>query len=247
MDELSGRFEERLGEINSYLQFLEGIEALVRSGVPRLGGPEGAVITTDQQRILYSSAYLQLYNLVEATITRCLDAVGNAAISNGNFAPGDLSAELRREWVRHVAKTNVDMGAEKRLKEAIVLCDHLVAALPVSPFGIEKGGGGNWDDCEIYRIAKRIGCPLKISKKASAGVKSIVRNDKGAMALIVSLRNALAHGNLSFVECGQYDTVEELRDLTKRVAAYMREVVAAFASYVREHGYLRPERRPATG
>ena len=247
MTELSERFEERLSEINSYLQFLDGVEALVRSGVPRLGGADGAVITTDQQRILYSSAYLQLYNLVEATITRCLDAVSNAAMLGGSWAPGDLTSELRREWVKHIAKTNVDMGADKRLEEAIALCEHLVAALPVSTFSIEKGGGGNWDDCAIHKVAKRIGCPLRISKKASAGVKAVVRNDKGAMALIVSLRNGLAHGNLSFVECGQDDTVAELRELTERVAAYMREVVAAFSSYVKEYGYLRAERRPATG
>jgi hypothetical protein len=245
MNDLSEHFEERLGEISSYLQLLEEIEALARSGVPRLGGPEGAAITTDQQRILYSSAYLQLYNLVEATITRCLNAVSNAAMLNGSWAPGDLTAELRREWVKHIAKTNLDMGADKRLEEAIALCEHLVAALPVNEFNIEKGGGGNWDDSAIYKIAKRIGCPLRISKKASAGVKAVLRNDKGAMALIVSLRNGLAHGNLSFVECGQDDTVAELRDLTERVATYMREVVAAFSSYVQEYGYLRPESRPA--
>ncbi|MGE4338047.1 MAG: MAE_28990/MAE_18760 family HEPN-like nuclease, partial [Pigmentiphaga sp.] len=71
MSDLSERFEERLGEIRSYLDFLEGVEAVVRSGVPRLGGPEGPTITPNQQRILFSSIYLQLYNLVEATIIGC--------------------------------------------------------------------------------------------------------------------------------------------------------------------------------
>lgn len=244
MSDLSERFEERLLEINSYLQFLEGIEALIQSGVPRLGGPDGTVITTDQQRILYSSVYLQLYNLVEATISGCLDAVSKAASEKGNWGPGDLTTDLRREWVKYFAKTNVDMGADKRLNEAISLCEHLVSALPVNDFLIEKGGGGNWDDSAIHQVAKRIGCPLNISKKASTAVKFKLNNDKGAMALIVSLRNALAHGSISFAECGQDNSVEKLRDITKRVSIYMREVVSAFSSYVKEYGYLRPECRP---
>ena len=246
MSELSERFEERLGEIRSYLQLLQGIEALVQSGIPKLGSdPESIVITPTQQRILYSGVYLQLYNLVESTITRCLGAVSKAATSEGRWSPGDLTAELRREWIRHVAKTHVEMAAEKRLQEAIALCDHLVAALPADPFDIQRGGGGNWDDCAIHKIAQRIGCPLKISRRASRGVKHVIRNDKGAMALVVSLRNSLAHGNLSFVECSQDDSVAKLTDLTDRVEAYLREVVAAFSSYIEEQGYLRPESRPA--
>lgn len=245
-EELSERFEERFGEILAYINFLDGIEAITRSGVPRLGGPDGPVVTTQQQRILNSGVYLQLYNLVEATITGCLDAVSKLAMQRASWAPGDLTAELRREWVKYMARTNIDMGADKRLEEAIALCDHLVSALPVPPFDIDKGGGGNWDDAAIYRIASRIGCDLKLSRNSSAAVKRVIRNDLGAMKLIVDLRNKLAHGNLSFAECGQYDSAAELRDLAERVALYLREVVAAFIVYIKEHRYLRPERRPAS-
>jgi MAE_28990/MAE_18760-like HEPN len=243
-NELYERFEERLDEIIAYLDFLEAIESIVRSGIPRLGGPDGPVVTAQQQRILYSGVYLQLYNLVEATVTACLDAVSKIAMQRASWAPGDLTKELRREWVKHVARTNVEMGADRRLEEVIALCDHLVAALPVSAFDIDKGGGGNWDDGQIRRIALRIGCDLKVSKHSYSGVKRVVRNDLGAMALIVDLRNKLAHGSLSFVECGQDDSAAQLRDLAERVAAYLREVVDAFAVYIREHRYLRPERRP---
>ncbi|CBS88695.1 MAE_28990/MAE_18760 family HEPN-like nuclease [Azospirillum lipoferum] len=245
IDELSNKFEERFGEISAYLDFLDGIEAVVRSGVPRIGDGNNFVVTTQQQRILYSGVYLQLYNLVEASITSCLDAVSKAAMEAARWTPGDLTNELRREWVKHVARTNIDMGADKRLEEALVLCDHLVAALPVDPFDIDKGGGGNWDDAAIFRIADRIGCRLDISATAKSGVKRKIRNDLGAMALIVHLRNKLAHGNLSFAECGQDDGVQDLRALSNNVAAYLREVVQAFIKYIKEHQYLRPERRPA--
>lgn len=244
MSELSDRFEERLGEIVTYLELIDGIEGLVRSGVPRLG-ENGPVVTASQQRILNSGVYLQLYNLVEATITNCLDAVSKAAMRLAEWSPGDLTAELRREWVRYMARTHLpSSGPDKRLEDAIGLCDHLVASLPVSEFEIEKGGGGNWDDKAIKKMATRIGFELRISRGVEREVKRVVRNDLGSLALIVDLRNALAHGRLSFVDCGQDDSAIELRALTNRVASYLREVIRAFDHYVEEHRYIIPERRP---
>lgn len=245
MEELVRPFEERYAEIAIYLDFLDGLDTVMKSGVPRLGGPEGPVVTVQQQRMLFSSVYLQLYNLVEATLTSCLDAISKQAVVAGGWLPIDLTAEVRQEWVRRMAQTHTEMAAETRLRRAIMLCDHLVASLPMDAFEVEKGGGGNWDDEEIWRMAQRLGVALNLSREANAGVKRVVRDDLGAMKLIVSLRNKLAHGSLSFVECGQYDTAAQLRQIAESVAAYMREIVDAFSFYILTHGYLRPESRPA--
>ncbi|WP_432769021.1 MAG: hypothetical protein HEQ22_16980 [Sphingopyxis sp.] len=243
MTGLSDRFDERFGEIVAYLELIDGIEKLVRSGVPRLGD-EGPTITALQQRILNSSVYLQLYNLVEATVSNCLDAVSKAAMRQAEWGPGDLTSELRKEWVRYMARTHLPSGPDKRLEDAIGLCDYLVAALPVAEFEIEKGGGGNWDDKAIKKMARRIGFELRVSRSVEREVKRKIRNDLGSLTLIMELRNALAHGRLSFVECGQDDSAAELRALAIRVAAYLREVVAAFDRYIEEHLYIRPDRRP---
>ena len=64
MDPLTESFEERLQEIEVYLDLLEHLEQQVAIGPPKIGESS---ITTQQQKILYSSVYLQLYNLVEAT------------------------------------------------------------------------------------------------------------------------------------------------------------------------------------
>src|ERR1700759_1669280 len=100
--QLDTAFKDRLSEIEAYLSFLEGVEIEAQSGPPRLGA-DGALITTQQQRILYSGVFLQLYNLVESTVVRCLDAVTQAAIASGTWSPGDLTTELRKEWIRVMA------------------------------------------------------------------------------------------------------------------------------------------------
>ena len=73
---LTRAFEERLQEIEAYLDLLATLEDQIRSGPPRIGE---AIVTSQQQKILYSSVYVQIYNLVEATITWCVEGVCAAA------------------------------------------------------------------------------------------------------------------------------------------------------------------------
>jgi hypothetical protein len=188
--------------------------------------------------------FLQLYNLIEATIVRCLDGVTDAALRAGAWSPGDLTLELRREWVRVMARTHVDLNYESRLLSALSLCDHLVSALPVSGFQVEKGGGGNWDDQAIEHIADRLGFVLRVRPETYTAIKRKLRDDLGCLQLVKKFRNELAHGSISFAECGENVTVGELRDMTNRTASYMREVVAAFRAYIEEHGYITEARRP---
>lgn len=243
MDDFSQAFEDRIQEIEAYLDLLESLEKQVQRGTPRIGGKEhGFTITVQQQRILYSSVYLQLYNLVESTVTRCVDAIC-AAVANG-WRPCDLSADMRREWVRFTARTHTELNYENRLHSALDLCEHLVQVLPVATFKIEKGGGGNWDDDSIEKISKRLGLSLRISQEVYRSIKQPFRDEKGALAYIRSLRNDLGHGSLSFAESSEGITVSDLRDLADRTILYLREVVACFKLSIDRHEFLLPERRP---
>jgi len=210
--------EERLREVASYLEFLRSIERATMSGPPRIVGSVDT-ITAEQQRILYSSVFLQLYSVVEATITRCLDFVTVATFDSRKPKPGELNARLRRVWVQEVARTHIDLTPMHRLDSALVLCDHLVGQLPVPSFKISKGAG-NWDDSEIEAITKRLGCTLAVPHEA------------------FRLRNQLAHGEISFAQCSEGVTVEELERLTNLTSDYLKGVAASFEIYVASEGFM---------
>jgi hypothetical protein len=237
-------FEERLAEVEAYLDFLSTMEAQAQKGPPRIEGAEHP-ISTQQQRILYSGVYLQLYNLVEATMSRCIEAVSEAAKENAQWKPGDLSVSMRREWVRVTARTHIDLAPESRLESAIHLCEHLVASLPISAFEIEKGGGGNWDDFEIEAFSRRLGFQLVVSQPVYSAIKRPFRDDLGPLALVKRLRNRLAHGSISFAQCAEDVTVRRLIELKNNTVNYLREVVDCFSRYIDSFEYLLPERRPA--
>jgi MAE_28990/MAE_18760-like HEPN len=244
-NKLSEAFEERWQEIEAYLDFLDAVETQSQAGVPHVGAT-GPAITSTQQRILYSGVYLQLYNLVESTITRCISAVSEATASGGQWRPHDLSAALRREWVRHIARTHIDLTFDHRLDDTFRLCERLINTLPVLELEIQKGGGGNWDDAEIEAFAeKRIGLKLNFTPQTRTLAKRHVRNDQGALALIKTLRNDLAHGTISFAECGANATVTELRDLAIWTSTYLREAINQFSDFVERHEFLVPTSRPA--
>lgn len=243
MDALRNAFAERLAEVEAYLEFLRVLEARAQDGPPKLEGAEHP-ISAQQQKILYSSVYLQLYNLVESTMTRCIDAVALSAAQAGTWVPGDLSGDLRKEWVRVIARTHKELTPDHRLESALVLCEHLVAALPVANFEIDTGGGGNWDDNAIEKISERLGLALVVSQPVYSSVKRKIRNDLGPLQLVKDLRNRLAHGSISFTECAENVTVTQLMELKQKTVDYMREVVERFITYLSSHEFLLPARRP---
>ena len=244
MSALITSFQERLAEVDTYLEFLSTMEMCAQQGPPKLDGAEHP-ISAQQQRILYSSVYLQLYNLVESTMSSCIEAVTEAARENDRWVPGDLSQSLRREWVRVMARTHEELTPEHRLDKALYLCDHLVALSPVADFVLDKGGGGNWDDQAIEAISKRLGFQLVVSEPVYSAVKRRFQDDLGPLVLVKQLRNRLAHGSISFAQCAEDVTVARLVDLKVKTVDYLREVVGCFDAYLDSFEYLLPERRPA--
>ena len=235
------QFEDRVAEIEEYIGFLELLDREAKSGPPTLGGQ---AITTRQQRMLYSSVYLQLYNLVEATATWCISAMSRATAANGAWGVKQLDLKVRQEWLRTNLRTHVPLGEDKRYSTSIAVCEGLLVNRPIEEWKIESGGGGNWDDTSIESVSERVGCALEIAAGTRSAALRPYRNDKNALRYVKELRNKLAHGLISFEESGEGTTVGELVDLKTRTVDYLRAVVRSFKAYLDGHMYLDPAVRP---
>lgn len=231
-------FCERVIEIEEYLKLVDAVEKGIQKGKPVIG-TEDFKISVMQQKILYSGVYLHLYNLVEATITKCVAAIEQAASHEKKWTPGDLSEKIQTEWVRAIARTHTQLNPDNRLESAVKLCGHLVAMLPVD-IKINKDNGGNWDDEQIFTFTKRLGLDLVISETGNRAAKKKIRDDMGPLKLIKNLRNKLAHGEISFGECGEGITSKELKSLKESTVCYMSEVIDNFESYIVLHEFLTP-------
>lgn len=240
-------FQERVEEVEEFLGLVAAIEHSAQNGVPlvRAGASDEVTrVTPRQQKLLYAGVYLHLYNLVEATVCRCIAAIEEAASANSVWRAGDLSDEMRSEWVRTMAQTHKMLNDNHRLEAALKLCNHLIEMLPVE-VTISQGAGGNWDDEQIFDFTKRLGLALKLTPKTQKDVKSSYRDNKGALATIKELRNKLAHGAMSFTECGEGHTAAQLTTLKDATVQYLSEVVGGFEAFIQRCEYLHPTKRPA--
>lgn len=251
MIDIMSDFEERLSEVEAFIRLIALVEQAAQTGNPRIVGREGegGLIEPLQQQILCGSVFLHLYSLVEATISRCIAAVEE--VSCRASSPWHLSVRLRKEWVRSTAGTHKQLTPEHRLNQAFGMCDHLVGMLPTegprTRFRIEADSGGNWDDELIYKTMERLGVAFLVPEAIQAPVKREYRDGRGPLQAIKKLRNKLAHGEMSFADCGQGLTVGALKDLKQITVNYLREVIRCFIQYITQHQYLNPEPTRAEG
>lgn len=240
--QLEPAFCERLAEVEAYLSFLDELETAAQTGAPKFGSA-GNPMSPLQIQILRAGVFVQLYNLIEATMTRCLDTLASASWS-GTWRAADLNPKFRKEWIKVVVAANKEMSADNRLKYAVTLADSLVHATPIQEFKFEKGGGGNWNDNSIETMLERVGLRLRLTPQVRAAAKRKFRDDLGSLALVVKLRNDLAHGSISFAECGESETVAGLRAISANTAMYLRSVVRAVERFIDRHEFLEATSRP---
>ncbi|MCE0848048.1 hypothetical protein LVQ79_21190 [Buttiauxella sp. A2-C1_F] len=238
MENVRTTFDDRVKEIEDYYQFLFFLDQGVMAGssVLRMQDEE-MPIDPSLQKTLFAGVYLHLYNLVESTVTLLLKAVEKTIISEVNTnGIGVLRNEIQSLWLRYIAGTHDSLPPEKRLEKALSLCGYFLESLPFT-LEIPKGGGGNWDNENIRALALRMGINLTIPRALNSSVKRPIKDGKGVIQIITLTRNKLAHGELSFSECGSELTISGAKDHIDITTRYLMAVISCFDDYLTNGHY----------
>ena len=233
-------FNERVHDIESYFELVHHFELAISSGGAVLNFDNTSyVVRPEQQKIMYSSIYIHLYNLIESTISTLIDAVERHATSGINGQLELLTNNMRKLYITSVASPYELLSNEKRLEKAISLFEQVLNLQPIS-IRIPPGGGGNWDVAEIEKLSKNIGISIPLSTSLRQRVKQPFRDDKAPIRLIKDIRNKLAHGSLSFSECGNNHVASDFRKLIDIVKDYLSYIISQYETYINQHGYKIP-------
>ncbi|AQS50529.1 hypothetical protein PAEH1_01355 [Paenalcaligenes hominis] len=230
-------FERRVKDIETYFELVEKIEVALGAGNARLKTDNSYYqIKAEQQKMIYASVYLHLYNLIESTITTLIEAVERHAQTGINGQLALLTKKMQALYVKSVIEADSTASEEKRLEKALSLFEQ---ALNLKPFEIKipPGGGGNWDLMRIEEMSRKIGVPLKTPRDLKDRLARPYRNDQGAFFYIKSIRNQLAHGSLSFVECGEALVARDLNVLIEDVKAYLKFLIDSYERFLVTHQY----------
>ncbi|TWD39676.1 hypothetical protein FB440_106237 [Vibrio crassostreae] len=230
---------ERVSDIEAHFELIQNIsDAIGSNGSARFPvNNTHYTITIQQQKILYSSAYLQLYNLVESTITQLLKSVGKHSQDGINGDLTKLSENIRNLYLKHILPPEGNLTPEKRLEQALKLLHQAVGITEVE-ITIPRGGGGNWDYQEIDKLNRRIGVELVLPQETLVKVQRPFRNERGSLRYIKEVRNDLGHGSISFADCGTGHTPSEFRTLIDVVKEYLEQLMNAYELYLNNQRYL---------
>lgn len=231
--ELYDLFRQRCAEVSRYIDFIEIIAnnrsvtlaGEVDGAVALIGGAE---LSRELTKTLRANTYLLLYNLVEATMTNAIDAI-HKAVDGDNLGFDQLSGNLQNIALSHfkrAIKDNHSSALDGRVHPIEIAITRL-------GYDREKIFSGNVDCSEIRTTAKKYGFqtadPNLNGRQTLRQLKDV--RDK---------RNALAHGRLSFEQCGQDTSPEYLSKVHYQTTVYLRSVLWSISSYLREKKYAAP-------
>ena len=228
-------FHERKREIEAYLDFIKHHEKSFDSSK--------ILSTPEQYQILLACVYILIYNMIEATIVKLIENLEQELYDN-QVCPRLLTPELKREWAKNELGTSDSLNPETRLKKAMQFLDCIYGQKPFK-IVISKDGGGNWHDEKIYKLSERLGIDLsKIPQNVITDVKHIIRDDMGCVQLVVHLRNKLAHGGISFCECGKDKDLNDVKEIFNKTCAYIEGIITSFKQFIEEKKYIIKSEEP---
>lgn len=234
MREVLTYFAERESEFGRHISVARLLEARVDDDVAE----QDAQIEVRHINTLKSGLIIHLYNIVEAVTTRTLKVVGQTVVAD---KPKLWTEAMLKEWVRAAI-----WDGEERLGEGAVTRLAGIGAALASGDTLEafvvKGEPGSWDDAAIKKVAKRLGCPLKLSRAITrAAFEPAYLNEMTAMKYLASRRNAIAHGATTFEEGAREHTLDEISELAERIFPFLRAVAESYEAFLASRGYLAPQ------
>lgn len=238
MREVLNYFEERESEFGRHLSVARLLEARVDDAV----GDEDAQVEVRHINTLKSGLLIHLYNIVEAVTTRTLKVVGRTVVTE---KPKLWTEAMLKEWVRAAI-----WDGEERLGEVAVARLASIGGVLASGDSPEafmvKGEPGSWEDAAIKKVAKRLGCPLKLSRAIKkAAFEPVYLNEMTAMKYLASRRNAIAHGATTFEDGARDHTLDEIAELGGRIFPFLKAVAESYEAFLDAKGYLAPQEAAA--
>jgi len=221
-DFLFSDFKERAKEVRKYLIFLKGLES--ESINIKLGTPSKEKIKKvdeDLIKTLKASAFLLLYNLVEATMRNAIQAIFDE-IKNQKISFDQIKPEIKKTIIKSIKNHNPQTLLDK--------INSISLDIISATFDENNLFSGNIDAREVKDTARIYGFSVRTDARKT--------NNGQDLLTIKSNRNNLAHGFYSFNQVGKDVTVEELLKIEKKVVKYLSSILSNIEIYLDNKEYL---------
>jgi len=228
-------FENRKIEIEKYFEFLSKLDNDNPTLHYSITGSEKLFVVDDELlKVLKANGFLLIYNLVEAVTRISLIEFLNS-ITKSKVPFKKLNQDIQRLWVAN--KRFADKSIKNKSEEVIFqeLYDEIVSNTVISfttELKNDKGElvkefvelSGNVDARKIRKLASKYGFDSNVgnaNEKAGADLE-----------VIKTKRNYLAHGRITFVECGKGYSVRQMCDYKDNAIIYLEKILSNIESHI---------------
>lgn len=217
-------FEKRVTEIELFFKHLENLEvdgALLYfpNRVRRKTQPHNNELI----KVFKANVFLLLYNLAESSMKQSLTEIYDT-ITLENLTYQNVTDEIKKIWIAQKHDNFRNKGTEN----IFIAINQLATEIIDIKFDSTKVISGNIDGRKIKEFSTKHGFSDRTHRNANNGNK---------LHQVKTQRNNLAHGNISFAECGRNYGIGQLRDTKKEVILFLRNILRNIKKYLDERHY----------
>lgn len=180
-------------------------------------------------KILKSNILLMIYNLVESSVMGGILEIYDE-LKNQNLSYQTVSTEIKNIWFSFVFNQVYDKNAhynsyrDKASKMISDILNNRTIILDRKATDIS----GNLDAEKIRQVCSTHGIPFTTPSGCRGGI---------ALEDVKEKRNQLAHGTLSFVECGRDYTLDDLEKIKNETNIFLNGLLLDMKKYYNDQKY----------
>ncbi len=229
MENVKQEFTTRVEEINHYFIFLEQIND---EKVKILVEDTSINIENQLPPTLRASAILLLYNLLEATAILAIDEIHIHISTKTSLLYKDANDAFKKIWIEYKYNNFNDISSTQILDNLQTIENEriniFIQNVSSSKY-LEKIKGvtfsGKIDAKQVRTFAIKYGFAENTANK---GVD---------LVQIKNQRNTLAHGEISFTECGNNYGYQRLTEMKDNAVSFLQEFLDNIENYLMEEKY----------
>ncbi len=218
-------FNDRIGEMEIYFKSIEQLYETENSF------ENNYEFHSDQfLKMLKANAIIMVYNLVESSIMGGILEIYDQLKSSGHTY-NDVRMEIQKIWFSYKFNEVYDKNAHYNsyrdkayeiisgiLKEDVIVLNRKATDI-----------SGNLDAEKVRQLCKEHGIKYELKSNCRGGA---------VLSEVKEKRNNLAHGTISFVECGRDYSVEELISIKDETIIFLECILNGMKEYYDNKWYL---------
>jgi hypothetical protein len=217
-------FNTRVKEIEGYFKLLDNIlNQDARLYFPNKKSHKIKKFDDELIKVMKANSFLLLYNLIESSIKLSMTEIYDS-ITLKTKKYDDVTNEIRKIWISEYYKNFKGQGTDFIFDAISNITEDLIQIR----FKPEKVISGNIDGLKIREFSNSLGFSISTHHLAKNGVK---------LHQVKKQRNDLAHGAISFAQCGRQYTYDDLFEIKQQVIIYLRGILNNIDNFLTNEQY----------